>query len=73
MIRVSVEVRSGTAGFCVTVRAESIRQALSIVKARYPGAEAQVVHPIDFETFFVEDRGAPTGLVELETPEGVAG
>jgi len=73
MIRVSVEVRSRTAGFRVMVSAASIRRALSIVKVSYPGAEAGVVHPIDPAAFFVENRGTSTELVELETPEGVAG
>jgi hypothetical protein len=42
-------------------------------KARYPGAGARVVHPIDPEAFFIRDPAAPAGLVELEMPESAVG
>ena len=54
MVRVLIEVLSGTACFSLLVRAESIEQALSQVRARFPGDDARVVHPIDPETFFVK-------------------
>ena len=59
MIRVSVEVREGTALSKATVQAESIREAVSIGKGRHPGHHVRVVFPIDPEDFFVE--GAETG------------
>jgi hypothetical protein len=47
MVKVSIEVHSETARFAVAVQAKSIRQALSIVAARYPGSVASVKFPID--------------------------
>ena len=54
MIRVSMEVREGSALSRATVQAESIREALSIMKGRYPGCQVRVVFPIDPEHFFME-------------------
>jgi hypothetical protein len=59
MIRVSVEVREGTALSKATVQAESIREAVSIAKGRYPRHQVRVTFPIDPEDFFVE--GPKTG------------
>lgn len=73
MIRVSVEVGSGTARFSVTVRAESIEHAVSIAEAHYPGGKGRVVYPIDPEPFFIKDRAASAGLITLETPERATG
>ena len=73
MIKVSVEVGSDSARFCVSVRAESIRQALAIAEDDYPAGDACLVHPIDPETFFVEDLVAGTGPIESETPKILAG
>ena len=56
MVKVSVEVRSGTARFMVGVRAKNIQRALSIVQARYPAGVARVKFPIDPEGFFVEEE-----------------
>ncbi len=53
-MKVSIEVHSETARFAVAVQAERIRQALSIVAARYPGSVASVKFPIDPEDFFFE-------------------
>ena len=55
MIRISVQVSSGTARFEVAVQAESIERALEIVARQNPGKECEVTFPIDPETFFVED------------------
>ncbi len=41
MVKVSIEVYSGTARFAVAIKAQSIQQALSIVAARYPGSVAR--------------------------------
>ena len=59
MIRISVQVRSGTARFEVAVQAESIERALEIVARQNPGRECELTFPIDPETFFVEDTVAP--------------
>jgi hypothetical protein len=64
MIRISIEVRSGTARFKVSAQAESIEGALEIAKRYNPGKECKVVFPIDPEGFFVEDglcRGGTVG------------
>ncbi len=58
MVKVSIEVHSGTARFAIAVKAESIRQALSLVAAQHPSSVAKVKYPIDPESFFVEDSAA---------------
>jgi hypothetical protein len=58
MVKVSIEVRSGTARFTVGVKAKNIQRALSIVQAQYPASIAGVNFPIDPEGFFVEERAA---------------
>ena len=58
MIRISVQVSSGTARFRVAVQAESIERALASVARQYPGKVCEVTFPIDPETFFVEDSAA---------------
>jgi hypothetical protein len=58
MVKVTIEVRNGTARFMVGVKANNIQQALSIVQTRYPAKVAAVKFPIDPEGFFVEDRAA---------------
>ena len=58
MVKVSIEVRNGTARFMVEVKAKNIKQALRIVQTRYPAGVATVKYPIDPEGFFVEERAA---------------
>ncbi len=58
MVKVSIEVHSGTARFAIAVKAQSIRQALSLVAAQHPSSVARVKYPIDPESFFVEDCAA---------------
>jgi hypothetical protein len=58
MVKISIEVRDGTARFMVGVKANNIQQALSIVQTRYPAKVAAVKFPIDPEGFFVEERAA---------------
>jgi hypothetical protein len=53
MIRVSMEVREGTALSRATVQAESIREAVSITRGRYPGRDVRVIFPIEAEEFFI--------------------
>jgi hypothetical protein len=55
MIRISVQVSSGTTRFRVAIQAESIEGALEIVARQNPGKKCEVTFPIDPETFFVED------------------
>jgi hypothetical protein len=59
MIRISVQVRSGTARFRVAIQAECIERALESVARQHPGKVCEVMFPIDPETFFVEDSVAP--------------
>ena len=65
-VRISVEVRSGTARFRVGVQAKSIRQALAIVGGRYPHGVVKVHFPIEPETFFVTGPSSPASVVEPE-------
>jgi hypothetical protein len=58
MVKVSIEVRDGTARFAVAVLAKSIQQALSIVAAGHPGSVVKVRFPINPEGFFVGDSVA---------------
>ena len=47
MIKISIEVKSGTTSFKVAVQAESIEGALEIVKRYNAGKECAVVFPIE--------------------------
>jgi hypothetical protein len=71
MVKVSVEVRSEAARFDAGVQAESIQQAMSLVRKRYPKGNVLVKFPIQPESFFVEEPTARTGIVGLELPAGV--
>jgi hypothetical protein len=66
MVKLSVEVRSGTARFRVGVQAPSIRKALSMVGGRYPQGEVRVDFPIEPEGFFV---GEPLVLARMVISE----
>jgi hypothetical protein len=55
MIRVAVEVREGATLLRETVSADSVRQAVSVMRERYPGRDVRVVFPISPEYFFLED------------------
>ena len=52
MVRISVDVKSGTASFTVIVQAESIERALEIARRHNPDKECRVTFPLDPETFF---------------------
>jgi hypothetical protein len=54
MTKVSMEVREGAALSRTTVQAESIREAVSITRGRYPGRNVRVIFPIDAEHFFID-------------------
>ena len=56
MVRISVEVRSGSTRFRVGVQAPSIRKALSVVGGRYPRGVVEVAFPIKPENFFVHEQ-----------------
>ena len=58
MVKVSIEVRNGTARFMVGVKARNTQQALSIVQTRCPVTDATVRFPIDPEGLFVEECAA---------------
>ena len=66
MVRVTVDIESGTARYRVAVQAGSIRRALELVERMEPGSEFRVAFPIDPETFFVKDPVAKAGHVERE-------
>jgi hypothetical protein len=66
MVKVSVEVRSGTARFRVGVQAPSIRKALSMVGGRYRGGEVRVAFPIEPEGFFIHELPDPAGIAGAE-------
>ena len=72
MVKVSVEVRSGTARFRVSVQAESIRKALGMVKARHPQGEVGVLFPIEPEGFFVDGPPTLAGMPGTERPKQLA-
>jgi hypothetical protein len=55
MVKVSIEVHSGSARFWVSVQAQSVQQATSIVAGRYPSREANVRFLTDPEDCFVGD------------------
>jgi hypothetical protein len=65
MIRVSMEVREGATLSRATVQAESIREAVSITRGRYPGRDVRVMFPIDPEDFFIEDSAEENGWARL--------
>ena len=66
MVRISVEVRSGTARFRVGVQAQSIRKALGVVGGRYPHGVVEVAFPIEPEGFFAREPTAVAGIVGTE-------
>ena len=66
MVRVTVDIESGTARYRVAVQAESIQRALELVERMEPGSEFRVAFPIDPDTFFVKDHAAEIGPVERE-------
>ena len=72
MVKVSIEVRSGAAHFDVGLQAQSIQQAASFVKERYPKGNVRMKFPIEPESFFVEDPTARGGIVDMELPARVA-
>jgi hypothetical protein len=72
MVKVTVEVRSGTARFRVGVRAPSIQSAVSLVGRLHPAGDVKVIFPIDPMGFFVKDPAAQVGPIGHGQPEPVA-
>jgi hypothetical protein len=72
VVKVSVEVRNGTARFDVVVQAQSIQRALSFVAERYPKGNVRVRFPISPEGFFVRDPTAQAAMVGIEKPDPIA-
>jgi hypothetical protein len=73
MVRVSVEVSSGSTSFRATAWAEDIEQALNLVKSCYPRTEVNVIFPLDAEDFFARENDRYSGVVHAEMPEEAAG
>jgi hypothetical protein len=72
MVKVSVEVRSGTARFRVGLQAPSIRKALGMVGGRYPQGEVRVLFPAGSEGFFVREPSVLAGVAGTEDAHRVA-
>jgi hypothetical protein len=72
MVRVSIRIREGASRFDIPVQAQSIRRALGIAAARYPGADVRVSFPIDAETFFAGEPGSRAARLGRERSERVA-
>jgi len=69
MVKVSIEVHSGTAHCTVSVKAQSIERAMNVVRGSYPGCTARVKFPIDPEGFFVKEstpRGELVGVDQAD-------
>lgn len=73
MVNVSVEVRDGaTTHFNVSVKAQSIERAVSVVRGSYPGCTARVKFPIDPEGFFVKEPTPRAEIVGIDQPNQIA-
>lgn len=66
MVKVSIEVHNRAAHFSVAVKAQSIEQAMRVVRGRYPGCTARVRFPIDPEGFFAKEPTPWAGIVGVE-------
>ena len=72
MVKVPILIREGAFRLFVSVQARSIRRAVEIAKARYPGADVRTSFPIDAEAFFVEEPTTRTARLRREWPKRVA-
>jgi hypothetical protein len=72
MVKVSIEVRNGTAHFNVAIRAQSIERAASVARGSYPGCAVRVKFPIDPEGFFVNEPAPGAGIVGVESADLIA-
>ena len=62
MVKFSIEVRNGAARFDVSVRAEGIRQAVSIAGRLYPGGDVRERFPRDPDGFLAKDAAGPVEI-----------
>ena len=67
MVRISVDVKSGSANFREAVQAHSIERALHIIQSQNPTKQCTVRFPIDPEAFFAkeEQRVARVGALGM--------
>jgi hypothetical protein len=72
MVKVSVEVRSGSARFRVSVQVENVHRALGLVGGRYPHCEVRLVFPVEPEGFFVSEPSVPTSATGYQQTYEVA-
>ena len=72
MVKVSIEVRAGTARFNVAVRARSAHRAVSLAQRLCPGGDARVMCPVDFGRSLFKDPGVRAGVVGFEPAERMA-
>jgi hypothetical protein len=73
MVKVSIEVRNGTAHFEVEVRAQSIEQAANAARVCYPDCgNVRVKFPIDPESFFVNQPAPRAGRVRRDRADLLA-
>jgi hypothetical protein len=68
MVKVSIEERGKAAHFNVSVKAQRIERAVSVVRGSYPGCPVRVKFPIAPEGFFVQEPTAQTEIVEVDQP-----
>jgi hypothetical protein len=73
MIKVQLEVRSGSARFRVSARAGSMRRAVSLAGARYPRGEVRMLPPVEPETVSFADARDGAELFAAAMPASVAG
>jgi hypothetical protein len=66
------EVNTEATRFRVGVRAQSIQQAVDVVRMHYPGAAVRVIFPLDPETFFVKDDVSVAQLTRMKTSKRLA-
>lgn len=72
MVRVTVEVGSGSGSFRAYVCAKSIAHAVRLASENYPGRDVGVVFPLEPD-FFVREPVALTGSIEPVAPVGMVG
>jgi hypothetical protein len=72
MVKVSIKVCNGAVHFNVSVKAQSIERAVSVVRGSYPGCVVRVRFPIDPEGFFVKEPAPRTSIVEVDQRDLIA-
>jgi hypothetical protein len=72
MVKVSIEIRNGSAHFNVAVRAQSIQQAANVVRVGYPDCGVRVKFPIDPEGFFENEPAPRAEIVGIDRPDLLA-